>query len=52
MTFQEAKEAYIDAVQHTIDTYRQLEAAQAAEKKAREVFARALEQHTESKVNA
>jgi hypothetical protein len=52
MTFDEAKQAFIDAAQRTMEAYKALEAAQAAEKKARELFAKALEQHTESKVNA
>ena len=42
MTLEEAKEAFIAAANRTIEAYRELEAAQAAERKAREVYERAF----------
>lgn len=38
MTLEEARNAFIDAAQRTMDAYRALEAAKVAENKAREVF--------------
>ena len=48
MTLEEARNAFIDAAQRTMEAYRALEAAKSAESKAREVFRALLEKRNES----
>lgn len=51
MTLEEARNAFIDAAQRTMEAYRTLEAAKAAESKAREAFRVLLDKHNESLPN-